>query len=291
MRSRGGLTWARIGKASPALVAILIISACSNEPDNQAPNIRAVAGNATTNAATARFAEQMAAPPLPALPAKAFEQSEKTGLLEFLYAYPAQAAVVPALVTKFGKAMTTAKADALRMARDDAKSAKQAGFPFRTYSHETRWSIKADTQRFLSLESQTYVFTGGAHGMTGYEALLWDKARSRETNMAMVMTSADAFAGAIHDGFCAGLDKVRAEKRGAPVVHGDDDFTKCIDPMQEVLVPTSKDGKLIDAITVVIAPYNAGPYSEGRYDVVLPVNAAMRAAIKTEYQDGFIAAR
>lgn len=286
MQGRGDLAWARIGKASSALVAILIVSACSNEPTNHA-----VEGNATTNAAAAHFAGQMAAPPLPVPLAKAFEQGEKTELLEFLYAYPAQAAAIPALVTKFDKAMTTAKADALKMAQDDAKSAKQAGFPFRTYSHETRWSVKADTPRFLSLESQTYVFTGGAHGMTGYEPLLWDKARNRETNMAMVMTSADAFAAAIHDGFCAGLDKARAEKRGAAVVRGDDDFTKCIDPMEQVLVPTSKDGKLIDAVTVVIGPYSAGPYSEGRYDVVLPIDAAMRAAIKTEYQDGFVTAR
>ncbi|WP_336973201.1 DUF4163 domain-containing protein [Sphingobium aromaticiconvertens] len=286
MQGRDGLAWARIGKASPALVAILIVSACSNEPDNQA-----VEGNATTNAVAARFAERMAGTPLPASSAKAFVQSEKTDLLEFLYAYPAQAAAVPALVTKFDKAMTAAKTDALKMAQNDAKSAKQAGFPFRTYSLETRWSVKADTPRFLSLESQTYVFTGGAHGMTGYEPLLWDKARNRETNMAMVMTSSDAFAAAIHDQFCAALDKERAEKRGAPVVRGDDDFTKCIDPMKEVLVPTSKDSKLIDAVTVVVAPYSAGPYSEGSYDVVLPVDAAMRAAIKTEYQDGFIAAR
>lgn len=291
MRRRGALAlartgWARTGKAFPALVAILIASACSSEPDNQA-----VEGNATTNAAAARFAERMAGTPLPAPPAKAFEQGEKTDLLEFLYAYPAPAAAVPVLVAQFEKAMTGAKADALKMARDDAASAKRSGFPFRTHSLETRWSVKADTPRFLSLESETYVFTGGAHGMTGYETILWDKARSRETSMAAMMTSSTAFAAAIRDGFCDGLDKARAEKRGAPVVRGDDEFTQCIDPMKEVLVPTSKDGKLIDAITVVIGPYSAGPYAEGSYDVVLPVDAAMRAAIKTEYQDGFIATR
>lgn len=70
----------------------------------------------------------------------------------------------------------------------------------------------------------------------------------------------------------------------------DDDFTKCIDPMKEVLVPTSKDGKLIDGVTVVIGPYSAGPYAEGNYDIALPVDAAMRNAIKTEYQDAFVAA-
>jgi hypothetical protein len=280
------LTHFRVKKSSLALIGALLAGACSSDPGNQA-----VEGNASTNAAAARFAERMAGTPPPAPSAKPFEQSEKSDLLEFLYAYPAQAALVPTLVAKFDKAMGTAKADALKMARDDAKSAKQSGFPFRGHSLETRWSVKADTPRFLSLESETYVFTGGAHGMTGYEALLWDKARKRETSMAAVMTSSAAFAAAIRDPFCAALDKARAEKRGAPVVRGDDEFTQCIDPMKEILVPTSKDGKLIDAVTVVIGPYSAGPYAEGSYDIALPVDAAMRSAIKTEYQDGFIAAR
>jgi hypothetical protein len=60
--------------------------------------------------------------------------------------------------------------------------------------------------------------------------------------------------------------------------------------MKEVLVPVSSDGKLIDAIKVVIAPYSAGPYAEGNYEVRLPVDAAMRKAIKTEYQDAFVGA-
>ena len=55
-----------------------------------------------------------------------------------------------------------------------------------------------------------------------------------------------------------------------------------------VLVPTSKDGRLIDSMTFVIGPYSAGPYAEGTYEVTLPVDAAMRKAIKTEYQDAFL---
>ncbi|MDX3900256.1 MAG: DUF4163 domain-containing protein [Sphingobium sp.] len=263
------------------LAGLLLPSACSAEKDDRA------ADNAPANVAAIRFADRMAGTPPAPPPAKAFERSEKTDLLEFIYAYPAQAAAIPALAAKFGEAMETGRADALRMARDDSRSAKQAGYPFRAHSLETRWTVAADTPRFLSLQSETYVFTGGAHGMTGHDALLWDKARGRETSMAAVMTSPAAFAAAIHAGFCDRLDRARAEKRGQPVVRGDDDFTQCIDPMKEVLVPTSKEGKLIDAVTVVIGPYSAGPYAEGSYRIALPVDAAMRNAIKTEYQDGF----
>lgn len=265
------------------LLAALFVSACSGSPDAEnAP------GNAATNAEASKFADRMAGTPPPAPPAKPFAVSQKNDLLEFVYAYPAQAAAIPALVSKFGKDQEVIRADAIKMAREDKDAARQSGFPFHAHSLETRWTVTADTPRFLALESESYVFTGGAHGMTGYDALLWDKTHKRETRFDLLMTSKPAFAAAIHDRFCTALDKARADKRGAPVVRGDDEFTQCIDPMKSVLVPTSKDGKLIDGVTVVIGPYDAGPYAEGSYDIALPVDAAMRKAIKTEYQDAFV---
>ncbi|WP_150291876.1 DUF4163 domain-containing protein [Sphingobium estronivorans] len=270
----------------PLAMAVLLLGGCSGS-DKAAP----LANDVGNDAAATRFANRMSGQPTPPPPAKAFAQKEKTDLLEFAYSYPAQAAQVPALVEKFGKQLTASKDDALKMAREDQKAAKAAGFPFHAHSLETHWTVKADTPRFLALESESYAYTGGAHGMTGYDALLWDKGRKRETAFSALMTTPAAFAAAIRDRFCDALDKARMDKRGEPVRRSnDDDFTKCIDPMQQVLVPTSKDGKLIDSVTFVIGPYSAGPYAEGSYDVALPVDAAMRKTIKTEYQDGFIAA-
>ena len=266
-----------------ALVTALALAACKGgTPDD--------IGNQSHNAAATRFVEKMVGTPPATPPAQPFKIAEKTDFLEFSYAYPAQAAAIPFLIEKFDKAMTAGKADALKMAQEDSKAAKRSGFPFHAHSLETQWNVSADTPRFLALQSQTYVFTGGAHGMTGYDVILWDKRRSRETSMKAVMTSPAAFNAAIRDRFCAVLDRQRAEKRGAPVVRGDDEFTQCIDPMEQVLTLTSKDGKLIDGITVIVGPYSAGPYAEGTYDVPLPVDAAMRNAIKTEYQDAFVAA-
>ncbi|MEC3911601.1 DUF4163 domain-containing protein [Sphingobium sp. CR2-8] len=261
--------------------ALLFAAACAPSQDGRSD----AAGN---NAAATRFAEKMTGAEEPLPPAKPFAEKDKSALLEQAYSYPAQAAAIPFLVAKFDKARAADKADALKMAREDSAAAKEAGFPFRPHSLETEWHVTADTPRFLALQSQTYVYTGGAHGMTAYDALLWDRARKRETSMKALMTSPNAFAAAIGDRFCAALDKQRAEKRGAPVVRGDDEFTQCINPMEQVLVPTSKDGKLIDSVTVVVGPYNAGPYAEGSYDVPVPVDAAMRKAIKAEYQDAFV---
>lgn len=266
----------------PLVMAALSLSACGSADHGGSGQ------NAAADVQARNFAERMTGASTAAPSAKAFEKSEKSALLEFAYAYPAQAAAVPALVARFDKDMSVGRADALKMAREDQEAAKQSDFPFHAHSAEVRWTVAADTPRFLVLEATRYVFTGGAHGMTGYDALLWDRERKRETSFAAMMTSPAAFAATIRDRFCRELDKARAEKRGAAVGPGDDDFTKCIDPMKEVLVPTSRDGKLIDGVTVVVAPYSAGPYAEGSYDIALPVDTPMRKAIKTEYQTAFV---
>lgn len=275
------------GMAGPLVMAVLLSGGCS--AGGQDDGAAAKAGN---DMAAINFANRMAGQPEPPPPAGPFELEEKTALLEFAYAYPAPAAQIPELAQKFDKQLKLSKADALKMAREDQKAAKASGFPFHAHSLQTRWKVMADTPRFLALESESYAYTGGAHGMTGYDALLWDKERRRETAFGALMTSPAAFAAAIRERFCDALDKARAEKRGEPVKRSkDDDFTKCIDPMQQVLVPTSKDGKLIDGVTAIIGPYSAGPYAEGSYTVALPIDAALRNAIRTEYQDAVVGAK
>lgn len=268
------------GCAATAALA-LSVAACSQRQD-------APTGNAADAAAARHLAESMTGTPPPAPPAKAFKVEDKGEFLEFSFAYPASAAAIPTLVDKFRRQMASAKADALKMAKEDSAAAKSSGFPFRGHDLSIIWTASADTPRFLALQSQNYAYTGGAHGMTGYDVLLWDKERQRETAVKALMTSPQAFKDAITKPFCAELDRQRAEKRGAPVVPSDDPFDACINPMEQVLVPTSKDGKLVDSFTVVVGPYNAGPYSEGAYDVVVPIDAALRKAIKTEYQDAFV---
>lgn len=269
-------------QVTPLAIAAVWLGACSpSGPEGD------YASNQTQNAAATDFADRMAGTPKPLSPAKPFQLSEKTPTLEFAYAWPAAAAAIPEIDAKLRKDMAMQKADALKMATQDQKSAKESGYPFRAHSLEKTWAVSADTSRFLALKSEVYSYTGGAHGMSSYDVLLWDKPRDRETSVQALMTSPAAFAGAVRERFCAALDQERAKKRGEPVARGDDPFTQCIDLMQEVLLPSSKDGKLIDGITVVIAPYSAGPYAEGSYEISLPVDAAMRKAIKTEYQDAF----
>ena len=258
------------------LAASCVVASCSEPP----PTSGGGAGSGTPPGAAA---EAKPAPP----PAKPFKVEQSSEDLEFGYSYPAEAAAVPTIVDMLRKDMEQRRADALKMAREDRKTAAESGYPFHAHALDTKWTLAADTPRFLSLRSDVYVFTGGAHGMTAHRTLLWDKRREREVAPDLLMTSRTAFGAAPGEKFCAALDASRAEKRGAPVVRGADDFSKCVDPMKQTLVLQSKDGKVIDSVLILIGPYEAGPYAEGSYEIVMPVDAALLGAIKPEYQGAF----
>jgi hypothetical protein len=264
------------------LACIGWLAACS-APSPAPENIGAEPDNV---AATAPAAAKPAPPPKP------FSVKETTPLLEFAYSYPAEAAAIPAIAQQFQADLQKGKAEATGEAREDKAGREKDGFPYMAHSLQTDWKTHANTPQFLALLSERYFYTGGAHGMTGYDSLLWDRGAGKAIPFTSVMVSPSQFAGAIHDRFCNALDAARAKKRGEPVVRsGQDDFTVCVDPMKQALVPESKTGKAIDGITVVIGPYEAGPYAEGSYDIPLSVDGAMLKAIKPEYRSAFSAVR
>ncbi|MDX3910374.1 MAG: DUF4163 domain-containing protein [Sphingobium sp.] len=239
-----------------------------------------------TNAAAGVVMEAPKAVPRQA-EGKPFAVEEKTELLEFAYRYPKEAAAVPEIVARFADDMKRLKDAAGQTAREDRESARQNGFPFHAHSSQTTWTTKAATPLLLSLLAESYFYTGGAHGMTGYKTLVWDRTNGRETSIATMAVSEQALATAIGTRFCAALNKARAEKRGAPVTDTGGEFDRCVDPMKQALVPVSTDGKAVDQLLVVIGPYEAGPYSEGSYEIALPVDVAMLTAIKPEYREAF----
>jgi hypothetical protein len=267
-------------EACGAAAVLLMLSACSPSPSGQQDNQAQGAGPAVPPG-------QVPAAP----PAKPFKTSESTALLEFSYAWPAEASAVAPIVDRLRGEMARAKADALKLAQDDSVSAKAGGYPFHAHSLETTWETHASTPRFLSLLGQSYVYTGGAHGMTGYQPLLWDRKAGQEVAFATMLTSPGALTQAAGARFCKALDAERAKKRGAPVVPDeDDDFTACPDMMKQTLVPEAKGGKALDTVKVVIGPYEAGPYAEGSYEIALPVDAAVLDVIKPEYRADFATA-
>lgn len=261
------------------LVLVLALTACqqSGAPD-------------AADASAAPSAS--AAAPAPAAEARKLE--EKNDLYEFAYSYPAAAAAIPALREWLEGDLVSARAELASEAREGRTDAKVGEYEFTPYMGSTEWKVVTDLPGWLSLSSEIYSFSGGAHGNSAFDSLLWDKmARGGAGQQLSVMdlfTSPAALRAAVTKGFCAELDRQRAKKRGEDYAYDpDDDFSKCIDPTEQAVILGSKSGKGFDRIGFLIAPYNAGSYAEGSYEVTLPVTAAVLAAVKPEYKAAFVA--
>lgn len=212
------------------------------------------------------------------------------GTRDFLYAWPAEAAAIPALVElleqRREKALAEQKADweeaLAEFAGEDCASCKARGFT-------KGWEVAADTPRFLSLQGEISVYTGGAHPNSAFDALVWD----REIGVALapmdLFTSSEALSKAVRAPYCDGLLALQEERRGEYFVEPADPFAECPALAELVVVPASNRGDEIDELRLLAAPYVAGAYAEGPYMVRLPVTGALIDAVKADYRGAFAA--
>jgi hypothetical protein len=214
------------------------------------------------------------------------------GDTEFRVSWPAIAAGIAPL-----NAILHAEAEELRKETETGLRAEQAAskegdYPFRGYSYTQDWAVAADIPPLLILRSEGYTYTGGAHGMPLVDTLYWDKMGNRQLEVRDIFDEA-ALGRAVKDRFCKALDVQRAEKRGEPVGSGDpspiSDFDACVDPTKQTILPVATRGGALNMIHFVIMPYEAGPYSEGIYEIEVPVDPAVLNAVKPAWKSAFTA--
>ena len=264
------------------LLAALMVAGCGGQPATEA-DARNTAGNDA--------AANLARPPAPAASTNAVAINEKVGEIQFDYSWPQAAADIPALDSWLRGNGEHLRRQTMVGGRADEAEAKKAGYPFRGHSYEEHWNVVADVPTLLVMQSEGYVFTGGAHGMPIVTTLLWDKADGKRLPASALMDMAVLDRG-LSDRFCTALDAERAKRRGEPVKSGDPnqlaEFVQCVDLGKQTILPVSLRGRALDTIRVVIMPYEAGPYSEGIYQLDLPVDAAVMQAVKPAYKDAFV---
>ena len=207
----------------------------------------------------------------------------------FIYSYPVAVRAVPKLRAFLDAQATKERRDFASMVAEERRDYPPSAPYLRSW---TKWLVVADTPRFLSLSAKVSSYEGGAHGNYGYAALLWDKQASVRRSALDLFTSAAALKVAIRDPFCAKLDSERRKRRGGDmgpsVVR---EFDQCIDPTESTMLLGSSDRTRFDRIGVAMAPYEAGSYAEGAYEVTLPVTPAVLAAVRPEYRPYFAARR
>lgn len=205
----------------------------------------------------------------------------------FSYSYPDEAAAIPGLREMLDKRLDAARSEVDSSARSGKAEAAKDGFPFHAYERQAEWKVVTDLPGWLSLSSTLYEFSGGAHGMTNYDALLWDREADTARKPGDLFASQDALRNAIQAPFCDMLDQQRSKKRGEPVQRSGQMFTECIDPTAQTVILGSTNRRTFDRIGVLVAPYEAGPYAEGSYEVTVPVTAKVIVALKPEYRAAF----
>lgn len=208
----------------------------------------------------------------------------------FAYSWPGEAERLPKLAKNLEADLASARADLKSEASEGKATAAQGGFPFRQHSLEVSWEKVADTPRFLSLSSTISSYSGGAHPNYGFDALVWDKNSEKRMAAADFFVSGKTMAAALNPQYCPALNALREGKRGVPIESGSTDVFEVCPPMGELdILLGSTNGKTFDRIGLLAAPYVAGPYVEGDYEVTLPINARVLAAVKPQYKPYFSA--
>jgi hypothetical protein len=266
-------------RAPLTLIVLGCLSACSR----QSPEAPSAPATGTPPPAAG------ASTPTPVVKGEPRHVEESNDLIDFEYSYPAAAGAIPGLKAMLDADLAKQKAGLIDDAKSQKAEARGAGFEYHPLGDWVAWKVVTDLPGWLSLSADVSTYEGGAHPNHGFDALLWDRQANLRRSPLDLFTSKAALSRAIRKDFCAALDRQRAEKReGEPIdTDGVDEFSKCIDPTESTVILGSSNHATFDRIGVLIAPYAAGPYVEGDYEVTLPVTPAVLAAAKPEYRASF----
>ena len=259
-------------------LAVLALTACSAADEGgDDVAVKEPAAGASAGA-TARSAE-------------AVKVREETKLFLYEYAYPAQAAAIPALAAVLDARGAKARDEMIGEARElEAEEGDPGEFPVPQHSFEEEWQVVADLPGWLSLSGFFSTYSGGAHGNYGMEGYVWDKQRGRGMASADLFRSPDYLGSLMGGRVCEALNKEREERREEPVVADSDDlFSGCPDLSESTILVGSSNGKTFDRITVWFGPYVAGPWVEGHYELDFPMTSQMLEAVKPAYRSAFSA--
>ena len=206
---------------------------------------------------------------------------------EFGYSWPGEAAAIPTLNAHFEGLAAAAQLELEGAFAADERFSDPNEEYKPIYAADYDWKAEAQSGPLLSLSGAWYSYMGGAHGMYGVNAFVFDvKTDSIVASTGLIGNTA-AFRTAMQEEFCRLLDTEREDRRGEPVSR-DDMFGDCIDPLEQTVIWKSSAGSdVFDRVEIFVGPYAAGSYAEGSYVLNLPITAPMKAAIHPQYQDYF----
>lgn len=214
---------------------------------------------------------------------------EESDLLSFKYSFPAEAAAISAIDRQLRADADRQLSDMREMAVAERKSRKEMKIDFHPLGFEANWIVLGSTDELLSLAAQVYAYTGGAHGNTHYDSIIWDREMGKSVKPLALFSNPTAALNMLQSVFCPRLDAMRAEKRDEALpLQGEGWMVDCPTLEDRHIVPVDTDGdSRFEILRVLLPPYDAGPYAEGAYEVDIPVTDDLKAMMKPEYRSAF----
>jgi hypothetical protein len=201
----------------------------------------------------------------------------------FTYAFPQLNAADAALM----EYLKQEQAKTLAAYAEFFNSPDMDGIDTSNYQSATEWVVASRVPGLVVLTADWMQFSGGAHEIYGNLALLWDEDALRPIGFADLFWDVDAAKEILGSLYCPALDDERLSRRGEPTPQ-DDPFGSCPDLFEEAQSHPSSvtDGKF-RGVTVMLAPYVAGPFSEGTYTLEVSVPPEVIPLLKETYRPMF----
>lgn len=242
----------------------------------------------------------------------------ETGSFAFTYEYPPEAAALPQLAALLNAERSQALAALETEARTAHKEAKANDYPFSPYMLGISWRVTGEAAPLLTMIADISSFSGGAHGNSGYDVLVWDKSTNQRLTLDELFTNLPAALEPMRDRYCTALNAERSERRGdyggeangesldktgsgtggatgnetgddlSDVSDMSDVFTICPPFSDLVLLPYASGDDGFDRMIFIAAPYVAGPYVEGAYEISMALPGKTLNLVKPAYRNAFI---
>jgi len=246
-----------------ALAAVLVLSACQRNQETETAE-RAEAPAATPHTDPQVTEAEQAAP---------LTYSRDTAYAEVQLTLPQAVAAYPDLHATLYRE----EVQAMRNFVEGAQSVhtEYGGEQIAPYSQSVTYEAAGQSARLFSLRETTAEYTGGAHGMQSFGAVLWDKTGDRRIQpTALFRRGADLTV--LDQALCDAVNAARTQAVGEPstLALGESDMWACPRALATpfVLAPSTTDGRA-GGLEFLIGPYQVGPYAEGTYQIVVPQSA------------------
>lgn len=207
---------------------------------------------------------------------------ETSPTLDFAWHAPPEIAGAPGALSSMRAEADTTRAEMQKEAREFSQMLAEEGQDPRQLSYRQDWTLGYETPGLMNFTSETYRYDGGAHGMTTFDSLFWDKEAGAAVDRSALFVNWPQARERIASLFCENLDRMRADRRGGEVGDGGLGFSDCPD-VTDFPWALSNGGIGEPALKVLVEPYAAGPYAEGSYEVTIPLSNGLRGAMKTVY--------